>query len=159
MSDSTNSISKIYKLTQILFVSLLATQLMFGSIVFLLIYSGQLGEPDYTLAIGLQQVAMLAIPASMGTGYFTFKGMVGKINRDLPVIDRLKKYQSAFLLRAALFEAPFLFLCVCAFITREKLFLYIAPVILLSFVLLRPSAEAISSDLELSAADREKLTA
>jgi hypothetical protein len=152
------TLNQKFKGTQMIFVALMATQLMFAGAAFFLVYSGQLGEPDYTMAIGLQQLAMLLVPGCMAGGYFLYKSQIAKIDRKLPAAQRLVKYQSIFITRAALFEVPVLFLCVCAMVTRELLFLYIAPIVFLAFVLLRPTVESVATDLELSPADRKKLS-
>jgi hypothetical protein len=132
-------------------------QLVLGVASYALVATGTLGKPDYTLALTLQEIALLLIPFSMGVGYFLFRYMLSQLDPKLPLEEKVKKYFSYALIRGALFEIGFLFCCVAALITSVQLFLWIAPVVFLVFLLVRPTPEAMTTDMRLSQSDSSKL--
>lgn len=132
-------------------------QVFFGVAVYAIVSMGMMGKPDYDLALTLQKVLLIFVPAAMGIGYFLFRRQVSKIDGKVPLAEKLKRYFALTLIRGAFFEAAFFFCGVAALITGVQLFLWIAPVIFFVFLLLRPTPEGIAADLELSPADRNKL--
>jgi hypothetical protein len=132
-------------------------QVVFGVAVYALTATGTLGKPDYNLAITMQKVAIFLIPLSMGAGYFVFRSMLARIDKNIALEAKVRRYFALVLIRGALFEGAFLFCCVAALITGVQLFLWISPVIFLVFLLLRPTPEGIAADLELNPADRNRL--
>lgn len=154
---NTDPVSDKLKQIKIIFFGLALGQLVTGGAIAFAIYNGAFGEPDYSQALVLQQVAMFLVPGGMAAGYFIFKIQLKAIAKDLPLDQKLNRYLAAVVIRGALFELPFLFCCVAALITAELLFLYIAPVIFFVFLLLRPTVEGITADLDLTHAERSKL--
>lgn len=132
-------------------------QLTFGVVVYVLIATGFLGKPDYNIAITFQKVAIFFIPLSMGAGYFVFRALLSKVDKNLSLEEKVRRYFTMILVRAALLEAAFLFCCVAALVSGVQLFLWISPVIFLVFLLLRPTPEGIAVDLDLNPADRNRL--
>jgi hypothetical protein len=132
-------------------------QVLLGTISYVLIVTGTLGKADYTLALVLQEIALLLIPLSMAVGYFLFRYMLSRLDRQLPLEEKVKKYFSFTLIRGALFEIGFLFCCAAALITKVELFLWIAPIVFLVFLLVRPTPEGMTTDMQLSQADSSKL--
>lgn len=132
-------------------------QVFFGVAVYVIISMGVLGKPNYDMALILQKILLILVPALMAVGYFMFRYLLSKFDKKLPLASKVKSYFTLVLIRAALFEAAFFFCGVAALITGVQLFLWIAPVIFFVFLLLRPSPEGIAADLELSPADRNKL--
>ncbi len=157
MATPSDPVQTKFNQIKIVFLGLALGQLFAGGGIAFAIYNGMFGEPDYSQAIALQQVAMLLVPGGMAAGYFIFKVQVKSIAKNLPLDQKLNRYLAAMVVRGALFELPFLFCCVAALITAELLFLYIAPVIFFVFLLLRPTVEGITTDLDLSHAERSKL--
>jgi hypothetical protein len=139
------------------YAAMAIVQLVFGGVVYGLLSTGMLGVPDYTLALTFQKIALIFIPLAMAVGYFLFRYLVTRIDPKLPLDDRLKRYFSVTLVRAALFEVAFFYCCVAALVTHVSLFLWITPIIFLLFLIMRPSPEAIATDLHLSPDDSSKL--
>ena len=132
-------------------------QVVFGVAVYAIISMKMMGAANYDLALTLQKILMIFAPAAMAVGYFLFRYMLSKLDKKLPLTEKIKRYFSLVLVRAALFEAAFLFCGVAALVTQVLLFLWIAPVIFFVFVLLRPTPEGLAADLDLTPADRNKL--
>ena len=133
-------------------------QLMLGVISYVLISTGTLGSPDYSLALTFQKIALIFTPSMMAAGYFLFKYQLSRLDMKLALENRLRRYFAFILVRAALFEFAFFYCCVAALTTKVLLFLWIAPVVFFVFLLLRPTPEGIAVDLQLSQADSRKLT-
>lgn len=129
-----------------------------GIAIYYIIKGGIMGPPDYSFAITLQTVALFLVPGMMLLGYFFLKQGVRKIDPKLSLDQKLQRYVSFFLIRCALMEVPFLFCAAAALITRETLFIWSMPLILLVFMLLRPSADSVGEDLQLSVHDKKQLT-
>src|SRR5262249_17666482 len=111
-----------------------------------------------TMAVTFQKIALVLIPGLMAVGYFMFRTMLSRIATSQSGLEeKVRRYFALVLIRAAFFEIAFFFCCVAAFLTRVQLFLWIAPVIFFVFLLLRPTAEGIVSDLSLNPSDGRKL--
>ena len=132
-------------------------QLIFGVVSYVLVSTGVLGAPDYSLAMTFQKIAVVFVPGMMAAGYFLFRYRLSQLDARQPLEVRLKRYFGLILVRAALFELAFLYCCVAAIVTRVQLFLWIAPVVFFVFLLLRPTPQGIASDLQLNPGDANKL--
>ncbi len=132
-------------------------QVVFGTAVYVIISMGMMGTPDYDLALTLQKILLIFVPAAMAAGYFLFRYQISKLDKNLTLLEKVKRYFSFVLIRAALLEAAFLFCGVAALVTHVMLFLWIAPVIFFVFLLLRPTPETLATDLDLAPAERNKL--
>jgi len=142
---------------RMVYYAMTAPIIVFSAVLYFLVETGALGEPDYSLAPLLQTIAMIVIPISLAAGYFVFKSGLGKIEPKIPLADKLRRYFVLLMIRGAILEAGFLFCFVAVILTRELLFLAAAPVILFVFLLLRPNADSIALDLSLSGADKSQV--
>jgi hypothetical protein len=132
------------------------TQVIAGVVIYLLIKNGVL-LPDYSAAVLLQKIAMFVVPGLMAAGYFAFKYLLSKIDMNQRLDEKVQRYFSLIMIRAALFELAFLFCCVAAAITGVELFLYMAPIAFLLFLLMRPNPADMKSELQLNESDYIRL--
>jgi hypothetical protein len=132
-------------------------QVVFGVTVYVIISMSMLGAPNYDMALTFQKILLIFVPASMAMGYFLFRYMLSRLDKSVPLLEKVRRYFSFVLIRAAFFEAAFIFCGVAALVTQVIVFLWIAPVIFFVFLLLRPTPEGMAADLQLSPADRNKL--
>jgi hypothetical protein len=146
------------KQLNIVYWALALPQVVFGGISYLLVSQEIVGAPDYTMALTFQKIALIFVPAAMAAGYFLFKFQVSKVDQKLSLDQKLKQYMSLMVVRAALFEVAFFFCCVSALATGVVLFLYMAPIVFLVFLLLRPTPVGIANDLQLSQSDANQIT-
>lgn len=118
----------------------------------------------YLIAQGAEPVAndtmwMLIVPVVMivglGSAYFIFRVMLGKIDRSLPLKSKMPKYASALIVRSALLELPGLFAGIAAYTSGQLMHLAGAMIIFMVFMMLRPTRSSIAYDLQLS--DKEKM--
>jgi hypothetical protein len=137
----------------LIYSSLISMMIMFGAIVFFLNMSeGISTNPE--LASSLRYVLFLLLPVGLGAGYFIFKQWMSTINPSLPLREKLMKYQTAVIIRSACFEMPGLVGAVAALITGDNSFLLFTAIVIVLFLLLRPTVFTITSDLSLSQGER-----
>ena len=157
MSQSSTSAALLSGLN-VIYLSLASVMTFFGLVVFYLNYSGSNTiAPDDEFAQILQYVLFGLVPIGIAAGYFVFKQQLSAIEPALTLRQKLMRYQIAILIRSAFLEVPGLFATVAAMITGVNMFLLFTVVIVVIFILLRPTPSAIINDLGLSQADKSIL--
>jgi len=126
-------------------------------VTYFLIQQGNLGSENNALAVSLQKIVMIVIPLSLAAGYVLFRILLRNVKPEMPLKYKMKRYFMANLIRSAFLEIPGLFVSVAALITAHVLFLIIVPLILMLFVLFRPTRSVIAQELGLSAGELAKL--
>jgi hypothetical protein len=130
--------------------------LLFGIVVmFLIMRSSKADAP----ADDAQWVYVLPIVliVALGTSYFLFRAMVSKIEPALKLQDKLPRYSSAVIVRSALLELPGLFSGIVAYMTFEIFYLGATFLIMVAMIIMRPSRQAVTEDLNLSQKERALL--
>jgi hypothetical protein len=130
----------------------------FGLIVLYLNYTGSLvpgADPGLSLLLRYGLFALL--PIGIGMGYFIFKQTLAPINASMTLKEKLFKYQTALLIRSACFELPGLMGSVAALITGDNSFLLFTAIVVVLFLMVRPTLYTLTSDLNLSASERSIL--
>lgn len=156
MARKINSKEYFRTINLIYFVQLGAITIL-ALVAYFVIEQGKLGPENHELALTFQKIIMFLIPLSLGAGYVLFRILLKKIKPETPLIYKMKKYFNANLIRSAFLEIPGLFVSLAAMITAHNLFLVIVPLILILFVLFRPTRSVIAQELNLSVAERAKL--
>jgi hypothetical protein len=136
-----------------IYVSLIMMMTLFGAVVFFITLSGDMAQ-DPELALMLRYVIFALLPMGMGAGYFIFKQWMNTISPTLSLREKLMKYQTAVLIRSGCFEMPGLFGAVATLITGDLSFLLFTAIILVLFILLRPTVYSITTDMNLSQKER-----
>jgi hypothetical protein len=148
---------RILTALNLIYLSLISVMASFGLIVLYLNYSGSLtAQADPPLALLLRYVLFALLPLGIGAGYFSFKQTLA-INSTMSLKEKLFKYQNALLIRSACFELPGLMGSVAALITGDNSFLLFTAIVVVLFLLVRPTMYTITSDLNLSASERKTL--
>ncbi len=139
----------------LIYFSLVFVMTAFGLIVLFLNNTGEaVAEADPEFALMLRYILIALLPVSLGAGYFIFKQQTGSIESSLSLKEKLFKYQAAVLIRSACFEFAGMLGCVFAMITADSSFLLFTGIIIAMFFLFRPTVYSITTDLNLSQADR-----
>lgn len=142
----------------LIYFSLVSVMASFGLIVLYLNYSGGLtAEADLDFTLLLRYVLFALLPLGIGMGYFIFKQILAQLNATMTLKDKLFKYQNALLIRSACFELPGLMGSVAALITGDNSFLLFTGIVVVLFLLVRPTLYTLTSDLNLSAGERKIL--
>jgi hypothetical protein len=140
----------------VIYFSLIMMMTLFGAFVFFInVSGGAASNPELTLL--LRYVLFGVLPIGLGAGYFIFKQLMQAIPPSHSLREKLMKYQNAVLIRSACFEMPGLVGAVAAFITGDNSFLLFTAIVIVLFLLLRPSVYTITSDLNLTQGERVTL--
>ncbi len=139
-----------------IYFSLVSILVMFGAIVFYLSTSGSI-TPDPEFAQVLRYVLIMVLPIGLGAGYFIFKKQMEAIDSTLTLHEKLMKYQTAVLVRSGCFEMPGLLAAVAALITGDISLLLFTAIVVVIFLMVRPSVYTITTDLNLSQTERSML--
>ncbi|MEQ8425042.1 MAG: hypothetical protein RIA63_10055 [Cyclobacteriaceae bacterium] len=146
-----------FRIINLIYFAQLSALVLLAVVAYFLIKQGNLGPEDNSLAVTFQKIIIIIIPVSLGAGYFLFRIFLRSITPEMPLAHKMKKYFSANIIRSAFLEVPGLFVSVAAIITAHKLFLLIVPLLLVIFILFRPTRSVIAQELNLSVAERARL--
>lgn len=109
--------------------------------------------PFFKLALPLTLVSSLAL------AYFLFANTMKKIDRSIPLKEKIAKYQSAYVVRMGVLEIPGILGAVATLLTGNFYFLGAPLLVVIIFVLFRPSPFAIAEELSLSQKEKRALEA
>lgn len=142
----------------VIYFALVFVMTSFALVVFYLNYSETntiVANEDFAQIL---QYALFGLtPIGIAAGYFVFKQQLSSIESTLTLRQKLIRYQTAILIRSACLELPGLFGAVAAFISGVNVFLLFTVVIIIIFILLRPTPFTITNDLGLSQAEKTML--
>lgn len=142
----------------LVYFSLVVVMTGFATFVYVWISTGQKITPvDAEFESLLRIITIATVPAGMGISYVAFKTVIKGIPAEMPLASKLHRYQSAVIVRGAGFEIPGMFAAVASFITGNVSFLLFTAVIVVLFLLFRPTIAAITNDLQLTATERSNL--
>ena len=140
----------------IIYFSLITMMGLFALVVLYITASGDI-TPDPDMTLLLRYVLFALLPIGLGAGYFIFKQWMLAIKPTLSLREKLMKYQTAVLIRSGCFEMPGLFGAVAAMITGDISFLLFTAIVIVLFLLLRPTIYTITTDMSLSQKERNIL--
>lgn len=146
-----------FRTLSLIYYGQLSAMILLALVAYYLIQQGKVGSENNDLAISFQKIIMIVIPVSLGAGYILFRMLIRTVDPEMPLIYKMKKYFSANLIRSAFLEIPGLFVSVAALITAHSLFLLIVPLVLILFLLFRPTRSVVAQELSLSAGELAKL--
>lgn len=141
----------------LIYLAQISAIILLAITAYFLIAQGSLGSENNELAMTFQKIIMVMIPLSLASGYVVFRFIVRSIPEQAPIQYKMKRYFIANLIRSAFLEIPGLLVSVAALITAHKLFLMIVPLVLIVFILFRPSKSVIAQELNLSPEERALL--
>jgi hypothetical protein len=158
MEQKVQTSKEYFKILSILHSALLGGQLLFAMVVFYLNMNGQFSNDD-SGEIG--SIFQFLVPAIIVAGVFgssvLFKVQLKSIKAKPELKDKLNDYRGASLIKYAMLEAPSMFAIVCYLLTVNIIFLGYAGLIIVLFLLNRPSPESAVNDLELNQSDKMKI--
>jgi hypothetical protein len=139
----------LLRMTTILFLALLAGQIIFGLLVLFVVNNGkmQFSIPPAT-DVFLIVVPVMAI-TSVAAGIFIFKLQLKKIAEKESLPDKIQLYLSATIIRFALIEGPSLLAIVCCMLTNNLFYIAISFLLIVYMISLRPTNYRIDNDINL----------
>ena len=102
-------------------------------------------------------IVSFGLISGLGMAYFIFRFLLKKIDRALPLTEKMPRYARALLVRSSLIELPGLLASISAYIAGNLHFLAVTLLIFVIFLTLRPSRNSIAADLTLSAKEKAML--
>jgi hypothetical protein len=132
------------KLLQTIFSVLLIVQLVFGLVVWFLLYDSAAFFFDYTKILHIATPTTALVLNSLGN--LVYKNGFEKTTEDDTIFDRIMKLQRAQISRWTLTEAGTFILFVVAVILENNLFLILGGINILYFLTLRPKIISFNSD-------------
>jgi hypothetical protein len=141
----------------LIYFTMIASMSFFGVVVYFLCGAGMAGEADANLIKLLNNVLAFAVPLFLIAGHFVFQQVVKRIDPKLEFEQRLSKYGTALLIRSAFLEVPGLLISAVALLTGRVSFLLLLPLVIITFIVLRPKVPAIATDLNLSSQEKKAL--
>lgn len=145
-----------FNVLTILHTAFLVTQLMFAGVAFYLNTSGQITS-DQNLTAVFQFVVPVVIVGAILASSVVFKAQLKSIKLKTELKEKMNDYRTSVIIKFALLEAPSMVALVCYLLTANFLFLGSAFLVIIFFLMNRPSPESAANDLELSPADRLKI--
>jgi hypothetical protein len=147
---------QMLKITRIMFLAMIAGQLLFLTVVLLtietkLVFNFDLTDPFILMAIIL---SLLSMPLSYLYAKFSFK----KIDKNEQLKDKLIKHQSGLIIRLASCEGIGLFSIVLLLLTSNTFFLIILMLALLVMIQYFPTPENIGREINLTASEINKFS-
>jgi uncharacterized membrane protein len=157
MSEPISSKTLLTTMNMIYF-SLVSVMGIFAVYVFYLNYTESLlVDSDEEYIQLLRYVLFGLTPIGISVGYFTFKQQLSTLEPASTLRDKLGKYQTAILIRSAGLEIPGLFGTIAAMLTGENTFLLFTLVIIVVFIILRPTPYTMTNELGLSQSEKSIL--
>ncbi|MFA6059956.1 MAG: hypothetical protein WC756_17245 [Taibaiella sp.] len=158
MNDKQTVTPKIYfKTVKILFLALVAGQIVFACVVLFLNQTQR--ERIAFITPELHQTLLWIAPAfavaGIALGWVVFNTRLKALRLKDNMAEKLTGYQSAMIIRFAFMEGPSLLALALFYITGDYIFLYVAVFVILAFLFSRPSKPAIILHLQLH--DDERL--
>ena len=157
MENNGNLKSQLSALRIISFAPIVVMVLFSGVTAFLV--TTQETNTNEHLVEPFQYAVPLVMIVSLAVGHFYFKSAVGKIGSVMTLREKVIKYQQISLIRIALIEIPGLLGAIAAFLTGYLSFLAAPLLMVVVYILLRPTAFTIASDLSLSGDEKAQLEA
>ena len=156
--ESEKQLSKDYfKSLQIIHFALMMGILFFAIIAFILVSQGfaVAGLEDIDIMLSFFVPVFLII--GLVSGNFLFKLKVIEAKGNLSLLEKLNIYRGALIIKMALLEGPAFLSIIIFIITGKLMHLALTGILLIVFVLYRPSKEKLISDLELNQSQRQTL--
>jgi hypothetical protein len=130
------------------------TVLAFAGVVAFLISQNQIPPGDNNTWMSIVSLSLIS---GLGMAYFVFRYLLKKMDKSLPLQQRMPRYARALLVRSSLIELPGLMASISAYIAGNMNFLAISVLIFVIFLILKPSRNSVAMDLNLSPKEKALL--
>ncbi|MEO1654320.1 MAG: hypothetical protein AAFU64_12315 [Bacteroidota bacterium] len=158
MTSQHQTSKQYFTVLGILHIAMLMGQVIFLGVVFFILNSeGAALEADPALELIMQVGIAVFIVMGLFGGNFLFKRLVVTTREKSSLGEKLKAYQTACVVRFALLEAPAILCIVAFFLTGNYFFAGLSLVVILVFLMNRPTKTKLMMDLELSGEEKTTL--
>ena len=140
----------------ILYLGLLIGQLAFSAIT-LYLNLGLLFQPDDSLRDVFIYIVPIIVVNGFVTGQLIYRNRLKKIKNYNSLASKMGEYRGAMIIRLAMLEGASLFAIIVYLLTADLIFIAMSGLIIAYFIILRPTIDKISMDLELNSTERMKI--
>lgn len=151
------TVKQYFNTINILYLALLTGQFIFLVITFYLTYSGQFTPVDEQLTQTLMYVAPIAIVGGLAASFMVTKSKLAALKEVSSLSEKLTGYRTAMITKYALLEFPCFFSLICYLLTSHYIFPALAGMMIVLFLINKPSPERTADELALSQAERALL--
>ncbi len=156
MSLQKQNSEQYFRALTILHTALLGGQIIIaGVFIFMNLNPGENSEPSSQSTYTYVLPMLVVVGAYMGQRFYD--SMIENIRKVKDLKSKMEKYRSAFVVRMGILEALSLISLVIYYISNNILFLGVAGSIILYFMLIKPSAEKASTELQLNTDERSRI--
>ena len=145
------------KAIRILYLALLAGQVIFALIVTVLVETGTLAGGNNLLTTILQVALIVMAAGAIPASFFLFRKRLSDINPEEELGKKLEEFRAALILRMALCEFPAMFAIIAYFITHDRSFLWMVIILIGHFLFIYPSNNKIIGSLQLNSSEQSSL--
>ena len=156
MSTQKVTSKQYFRINNLLYFALLSGQIVFSAIT-LFLNHGLMFQPDPSLRDIFIYIVPLFVLNGFVTGNIIYKNRLKKIKKFNSLTSKMTEYRGAIIIRMALLEGASLFSIVIYLITADIAFIAMAGIVVLYFLLLKPSREKVILELELNSTERMKV--
>jgi hypothetical protein len=142
------------KSVQIIFLALLAGQIIFLFISVFLVQSGNV-KPNDDLFLILFIVDLMIITPAIVVGPMIYRGFIERANSKKLTQEKFVLYRQGVIIKLALVEAPTIFSIVGYLLTGSVLFLILAIGVLILFFFHKPTLEKFAEDFNIPLSELE----
>lgn len=142
-----------FKSLGIIHLALIIGQVFFGLLSCFLVLTNSLEPITANLKGVLIYIAPILVLGGFLFSNVLFKKRLKGIDAKSDLMSKLTAYREALILRYGLLEGPSLFSIISYLLTGDILFILLAAVIVLYFIMLSPTKEKAIHDLELNASE------
>lgn len=139
-----------YKTLNILFTAFLAGQIVFALIFLFVVLPPEKIEGNSTFSSILLLLSICLSVAGLFGGNVLYKKSVQKASQENEAEKKMEAYKGALIMKYALLEGPCLFALIAYFLTGNIQFMYMAGLLIIVFVMNKPSRDKIATELQLS---------
>ncbi len=138
----------------IIFFALVFGQVMFGFVAFFFQSTQQVHESTSDLNSLLLYIVPFLVLAGIISSIFFYRSKLRSIRASSSLHQKLVDYRVSMIVKFAMLEVPSLVAIVAYLLTANIIFLGLAGIVILNFILERPSVRKLTLDLELSQKDK-----
>lgn len=157
MKSSVNITSKEYfRALQIIYAALIAGQVLFGLIAVLVLKNSGAFIAEVDILKIFSILVPVVVVAGIAGSHFVFRSRLLKLKALKEIKEIMPQYRAALVVRYAFLEGPSFLSILSYLMTGNSFFLIVAALIIVLFLMLKPSRERAVNELALNP-DNEKL--
>lgn len=146
-----------FKITFIIYFALLAGIMMFALLAYFFPDGHEVGQNENLLNIFTYLVPTFAV-FEIFLSRFMYGKFIMQIQSNATLFEKISKYRTAKIISWALLEGAALFSVVAFIITRSVFFYIVLFVIVIAFILSKPTLDEFINDFRIDGNERDELT-